>query len=227
MESENSKDDMTLPKGKTCGDCAHVYRCTTIFGAKVENRECDFYPVRFVAKNMEVVKEKMACQHKWNEETGYCEHCFDNVHSIRKTVEKLLLEPYQYEAMIHELCEKIELARSLIVSYIKQNNDLRADYKSLLEAYNSQIPGNDAKDTINRLTVRWGEVVRELTETDKEKTRLLNLCADQGLELKKKAELLEALKNLKASFEGKVRDCAEYKSYKEAQRAIQKAGGRP
>ena len=164
MESENSKDDMTLPKGKTCGDCAHVYRCTTIFGAKVENRECDFYPVRFVAKDMEVVKEKMACQHKWNEETGYCEHCFDNVHSIRKTVEKLLLEPYQYEAMIHELCEKIEVARSLILSYIKQNNGLRADYKSLLEAYNSQLPGTDAKDTINRLTVRWGNAEAEIGE---------------------------------------------------------------
>jgi hypothetical protein len=62
------------------------------------------------------------------------------------------------------LRNKIETSKSLIVSYIEKCNGLRADYKSLLEAYNSQLPGTDAKDTINRLTVRWGNAEAEIGE---------------------------------------------------------------
>jgi hypothetical protein len=47
---DDSKDIMELPYGKTCGDCAHVYRCALLFSARSENRECDFYPIRFVDK---------------------------------------------------------------------------------------------------------------------------------------------------------------------------------
>ena len=43
-------DSMKLPNGKTCADCVHVYRCTTIFGAKSTNTECDFYPIRYGGK---------------------------------------------------------------------------------------------------------------------------------------------------------------------------------
>lgn len=39
---------MYLPKGKTCSDCAHVWRCTMIFGAKPKNTSCGFEPIRFV-----------------------------------------------------------------------------------------------------------------------------------------------------------------------------------
>ncbi len=45
-------DEMRLPDGKTCADCVHCYRCCLLFGAKPENRECDFYPVRFQAKEV-------------------------------------------------------------------------------------------------------------------------------------------------------------------------------
>lgn len=38
---------MSIPNGKTCSDCKHVKRCTSIFGAKPEYTHCDFYPVRF------------------------------------------------------------------------------------------------------------------------------------------------------------------------------------
>ncbi len=41
---------MTLPPGTTCGDCAHAPRCTALFGAKVENTCCDFFPRRFTPK---------------------------------------------------------------------------------------------------------------------------------------------------------------------------------
>ena len=42
---------MLLPKGKTCADCVHVERCTTIFGAKPENTSCGFEPIRFKGKD--------------------------------------------------------------------------------------------------------------------------------------------------------------------------------
>lgn len=42
---------MYLPDGKTCADCKHSERCTTIFGAKLENTSCGFEPIRFCQKN--------------------------------------------------------------------------------------------------------------------------------------------------------------------------------
>jgi hypothetical protein len=42
--------DMTIPDGKTCADCRHCIRCCGMFGAKPDNTECDFYPVRFAPK---------------------------------------------------------------------------------------------------------------------------------------------------------------------------------
>jgi hypothetical protein len=52
MSAEPNYDqDMRLPDGKTCGDCAHSYRCT-IFGftPSLENARCDFWPSRFRLK---------------------------------------------------------------------------------------------------------------------------------------------------------------------------------
>jgi len=46
-----SDDDMKLPPGKTCGDCAHLRRCKALFGCKPTNTECDFSPSRFVARS--------------------------------------------------------------------------------------------------------------------------------------------------------------------------------
>ncbi len=44
----DSKDDMLLPAGKTCGDCAHAHRCE-IFGFTPSRAEtmCSFGPSRF------------------------------------------------------------------------------------------------------------------------------------------------------------------------------------
>lgn len=38
---------MALPEGKTCGDCVHVYRCTTMFGHSPSDTYCDWFPRRF------------------------------------------------------------------------------------------------------------------------------------------------------------------------------------
>jgi hypothetical protein len=39
---------MDLPAGVKCGDCAHDYRCRTIFGGDSEMTYCQFFPRRFV-----------------------------------------------------------------------------------------------------------------------------------------------------------------------------------
>ena len=45
-------DDMKLPEGKTCGDCAHAYRCTAFgYTDSKENTTCDFSPSRFRPAN--------------------------------------------------------------------------------------------------------------------------------------------------------------------------------
>ena len=41
-------DKMRLPKGKTCGDCAHIRRCKAIFGHTETDTYCDWSPSRAV-----------------------------------------------------------------------------------------------------------------------------------------------------------------------------------
>lgn len=41
-------DKMKLPKGKTCGDCAHIRRCETIFGHTETDTYCDWSPSRAI-----------------------------------------------------------------------------------------------------------------------------------------------------------------------------------
>ncbi len=40
---------MKLPEGKTCNDCIHVERCTTMFGSKRGDTSCGFEPIRYKA----------------------------------------------------------------------------------------------------------------------------------------------------------------------------------
>ena len=41
---------MVLPEGKTCGDCVHFRHCSGLFGHKVSDTYCDWFPRRFYAK---------------------------------------------------------------------------------------------------------------------------------------------------------------------------------
>lgn len=41
-------DKMQLPKGRTCGDCAHIRRCKAIFGHTETDAYCDWSPSRAV-----------------------------------------------------------------------------------------------------------------------------------------------------------------------------------
>ncbi len=38
---------MELPEGKTCSNCVHVTRCTSIFGQSAEDESCQFFPIRY------------------------------------------------------------------------------------------------------------------------------------------------------------------------------------
>lgn len=45
-----ARDD-ELPAGKTCRECAHSRRCVALgFTDSLDNKWCDFIPVRFVLK---------------------------------------------------------------------------------------------------------------------------------------------------------------------------------
>ncbi|SMH60469.1 hypothetical protein [Azospirillum agricola] len=37
----------TLPAGTTCGDCAHIRRCSAMFGHDATDTYCDWAPSRF------------------------------------------------------------------------------------------------------------------------------------------------------------------------------------
>lgn len=43
-----AENEMKLPQGKTCGDCAHVRRCRAFgFTPSETETSCDFHPSRF------------------------------------------------------------------------------------------------------------------------------------------------------------------------------------
>lgn len=42
-------DKMSLPEGKTCGDCWHFRRCNGIYGHIAADEVCDWAPSRFVS----------------------------------------------------------------------------------------------------------------------------------------------------------------------------------
>lgn len=48
-------DDMSLPAGKTCGDCVHHARCAFLFGCPSDNVTCDWSPSRFVQRRFATV----------------------------------------------------------------------------------------------------------------------------------------------------------------------------
>lgn len=47
MRRSARDDDMNLPPGRTCSDCVHCYRCTTMFGHIPQDEVCDWSPSRF------------------------------------------------------------------------------------------------------------------------------------------------------------------------------------
>jgi hypothetical protein len=49
---------MTLPVGRTCGECKHFKRCHALIGLDESCAICDFYPRRF----SEVEKVNEACE---------------------------------------------------------------------------------------------------------------------------------------------------------------------
>ena len=42
-----SENIMSLPSGKTCSDCNHFARCSSMFGTWADRTECDSYPILF------------------------------------------------------------------------------------------------------------------------------------------------------------------------------------
>jgi hypothetical protein len=45
----SDEDGMSLPQGKTCGDCHHFRRCNAMFGHIESDEVCDWAPSRFLA----------------------------------------------------------------------------------------------------------------------------------------------------------------------------------
>jgi len=43
---------MSLPQGKTCADCNHFNRCSSMFGTWADRTECDFYPIFFSDRDL-------------------------------------------------------------------------------------------------------------------------------------------------------------------------------
>ncbi len=49
-EGSDTARCMLLPKPHTCGDCAHVKHCESMYGIEKSNTSCDFHPRRFLLR---------------------------------------------------------------------------------------------------------------------------------------------------------------------------------
>jgi hypothetical protein len=50
-QDEHADKCMILPEGKTCSDCAHLYRCESFgYTDSAQNNFCSFHPRRFQEK---------------------------------------------------------------------------------------------------------------------------------------------------------------------------------
>lgn len=59
MTDTEAEQSMRLPTGKTCADCVHIRRCTAFgFTDSPENVWCDFYPNKFQAQLLPMLKEE-------------------------------------------------------------------------------------------------------------------------------------------------------------------------
>lgn len=56
-EYAGAPDDMNLPEGKTCGDCAHYSHCSWLFGCARTNTSCDWSPSRFKSAPPPVIRK--------------------------------------------------------------------------------------------------------------------------------------------------------------------------
>lgn len=45
--AKSDRDNMTIPSGYTCGECAHFETCRALIGAVEGDRTCDWSPYRF------------------------------------------------------------------------------------------------------------------------------------------------------------------------------------
>ncbi len=61
-----AEENMQLPAGTTCGECFHIYRCTSIFGGNPKNTKCDFYPNRFARKSVDLNAAKSSSSESQN-----------------------------------------------------------------------------------------------------------------------------------------------------------------
>ncbi len=51
VDNECTKETcMSLPKGKSCGDCVYIERCQDLFGHVPTDTNCSFFPRRFRQK---------------------------------------------------------------------------------------------------------------------------------------------------------------------------------
>jgi hypothetical protein len=48
--AHSEAEGMSLPVGKTCGDCIHIHRCASLFGQIADDETCDFAPSRFLER---------------------------------------------------------------------------------------------------------------------------------------------------------------------------------
>lgn len=75
---------MTIPGGKTCGECRSFRRCAKLISAHREDRVCDWSPHRFVAAD--VIQTAQARVGEW------VRTCFGTGHDRRERAMRLLEE---------------------------------------------------------------------------------------------------------------------------------------
>jgi hypothetical protein len=135
--TEEHKDDMQLPAGRTCGDCASFNTCKVLFGRAPSNTRCDWAPSRFMIKiGVEQVTLTTTTEAVTKGERGAL---LPRIHGVSRVADN-------------------PCALMLFLMREPSDDDLRRIHDALRRASSSQAPADDGADGRISVSLTHGQV---------------------------------------------------------------------
>ncbi len=103
-------ESMTIPNGLTCGECRMFPKCSAIIGVDKDNKECDFFPVKFSPSLVLFADQKRELA-ELRARAEKLEAAMREVDAIMNDFDDLKTNSENYHMMIYRIRDRIELTR--------------------------------------------------------------------------------------------------------------------
>ena len=153
-------ESMTIPDGLSCGDCRMYPKCSAIIGVKRDNKECDFFPVKFVPsaimfaaykRDYETLKAELAAsQAREREQTDWAKKLEAAVDDAGRMMEEAQAERNVAQGKLDSLREMAQELKRQYASYryadsvgcaVEWQGEHGEDYRNLESALMKKLIG--------------------------------------------------------------------------------------